>query len=218
MTKEDFYNNEKFKATDFMEYKHDVWEFFRRYIYQIKEDKLNVTSIKVDRPLYEDLKEMKKTFCMFVEHTEEPVSIFGIKLEIKDELEELKEHCDELELINQKVMEENKVFKDREDGFKKQIIGLCEKYHQVYERFPELKDAFLQGDRIMQENEQIKEYNADLKQSLDWANERETEWSNRIEELKTDLEYAKAIIKDLLNNSHEYARQNAEQFIKGEKK
>jgi hypothetical protein len=60
MTKEDFYNNEKFKATDFMEYKHDIWEFFRRYIYQIKEDKLNVTSIKVDRPLYEELKEMKK--------------------------------------------------------------------------------------------------------------------------------------------------------------
>lgn len=145
MTKEDFYNNENFKATDFMEYKHDIWEFFRRYIYQIKEDKLNVTSIKVDRPLYEELKEMKKTFCMFVEHTEEPVSIFGMKLEIKDELEELKEHCNELELINQKVMEEN-------------------------------------------------------------------------ERLETDLEYAKAIIKDLLNNSHEYAKQNAEDFIKGEKK
>jgi len=91
----------------------------------------------------------------------------------EDEFEELKEHCDELELINQKVMEEN---------------------------------------------EQLKEYNTDLKQSLDWANERETEWSNRIEELKTDLEYAKAIIKDLLNNSHEYSRQNAEDFIKGEKK
>ena len=145
MTKEDFYNNEKFKATDFMEYKHDIWEFFRRYIYQIKEDKLNVTSIKVDRPLYEKLKELQKTFCMFVEHTEEPVSIFGMKLEIKDELEELKEHCDELELINQKVMEDN-------------------------------------------------------------------EW------LETDLEYAKSIIKDLLNNSHEYSRQNAEDFIKGGKK
>lgn len=63
----------------------------------------------------------------------------------EDELEELKEHCDELELINQKVMEEN-------------------------------------------------------------------------ERLKTDLEYAKAIMKDLLNNSHEYSRQNAEDFIKGEKK
>ena len=145
MTKEDFYNNEKFKATDFMEYKHDIWEFFRRYISQIKEDKLNVTSIKVDRPLYEKLKELQKTFCMFVEHTEEPVSIFGIKLEIKDELEELKEHCDELELINQKVMEDN-------------------------------------------------------------------------ERLETDLEYAKSIIKDLLNNSHEYSRQNAEDFIKRGKK
>lgn len=71
---------------------------------------------------------------------------------------------------------------------------------------------------IEKENEQIKEYNTDLKQSLDWANERETEWSNRIEELKTDLKYAKAVIKDLLNNSHEYAKQNAEDFIKGERK
>lgn len=60
--------------------------------------------------------------------------------------------------------------------------------------------------------------NTDLKQSLDLANERETEWANRIEGLKTDLEYAKAIIKDLLDNSHEYARQNAEDFIKGEKR
>lgn len=73
-------------------------------------------------------------------------------------------------------------------------------------------------EELQRENEQIKEYNTDLKQSLDWANEKETEWSNRIEELKTDLEYAKAIIKDLLNNSHEYAKQNAEDFLKGEKK
>ena len=52
----------------------------------------------------------------------------------------------------QKVKEENKILKDREEGFKKQIIGLCEKYHQVYERFHELKDAFLKGDRIILEN------------------------------------------------------------------
>lgn len=55
-------------------------------------------------------------------------------------------------------------------------------------------------------------------EELKKGNEIETEWSNRIEELKTDLEYAKAIIIDLLNNSHEYAIQNAEDFIKGEKK
>lgn len=71
-------------------------------------------------------------------------------------------------------------------------------------------------EKLCKENEQLKEYNTDLKQSLDWANEKETEWSNRIEELKTDLEYAKAIIKDLLNNSYEYAKQNAKDFIKGE--
>ena len=73
-------------------------------------------------------------------------------------------------------------------------------------------------EKLCKENEQLKGCNTDLKQSLDLANERETEWANRIEGLKTDLEYAKAIIKDLLDNSHEYARQNAEDFIKGEKK
>lgn len=94
----------------------------------------------------------------------------------------------------QKLKEENKVFKDREDGFKKQIIGLCEKYHQVYERFPELKDAFLQGDRIMQENEQLKQ----------------------------QLTESKKIIKDLLMSEYQYCkgetfleiRNKAENFIK----
>lgn len=57
----------------------------------------------------------------------------------------------------QELEQENKVLKDREEGFKKQIIGLCQKYHQVYERFPELKDAFLLGDRIMEENEQLQQ-------------------------------------------------------------
>lgn len=38
--------------------------------------------------------------------------------------------------------------------------------------------------KLEKENEQFKEYNEDLKQSLDWANERETEYMNRIEELK----------------------------------
>ena len=37
---------------------------------------------------------------------------------------------------------------------------------------------------LEKENEQFKEYNEDLKQSLDWANERENEYVDRIEELK----------------------------------
>lgn len=37
---------------------------------------------------------------------------------------------------------------------------------------------------LEKENEQFKEYNEDLKQSLDWANEREHEYLDRIEELK----------------------------------
>ena len=109
----------------------------------------------------------------------------------------------------------------------KTIEKLCKENEQVKQKLDWFLTETVAGkeyrpkeelEELQRENEQLKEYNADLKQSLDWANKKETEWSNRIEELKTDLEYAKAIVKDLLNNSHEYARQNAEQFIKGEKK
>lgn len=49
--------------------------------------------------------------------------------------------------------------------------------------------------KLEKENELFKEYNEDLKQSLDWANERETEYMNRIEELKGSLES----LKDFIN-------------------
>lgn len=49
--------------------------------------------------------------------------------------------------------------------------------------------------KLEKENEQFKEYNEDLKQSLDWANERESEYVNRIEELKGSLES----LKDFIN-------------------
>lgn len=48
---------------------------------------------------------------------------------------------------------------------------------------------------LEKENEQFKEYNEDLKQSLDWANERETEYVDRIEELKESLKS----LKDYIN-------------------
>lgn len=44
---------------------------------------------------------------------------------------------------------------------------------------------------LEKENEQFKEYNEDLKQSLDWANERENEYVDRIEELKESLKSLK---------------------------
>lgn len=121
--------------------------------------------------------------------------------------------------------DENKYLIDLECGVwscQKTIEKLCKENEQNIKLFKELKEHCdeleLINQKVMEENEQLQEYNTDLKQSLDWANEREAEWANKIEELKTDLEYAKAIIKDLLNNSHEYAKQNAEDFIKGEKK
>lgn len=43
---------------------------------------------------------------------------------------------------------------------------------------------------------ELEEYNEDLKQSLDWANEREHEYVDRIEELKGSLESLKDYIRD----------------------
>lgn len=94
----------------------------------------------------------------------------------------------------------------------------------------------------------LEEENAALKQSLDWANEREREDFKRIADLEREnaelkeklagaerardnliqlgfptfqsckeyadkMNYAKAIIKDLLDNSDEYARQRAMDFL-----
>lgn len=101
------------------------------------------------------------------------------------------------------------------DKVMKKILNVEKENEQLKQ---ELKNTFIYNKKVVAglvaDKDYLTQNNADLKQSLDWANERETEWSNRIEELKTDLEYAKAIIKDLLNNSHEYAKQNAEDFIK----
>lgn len=97
MNREEYWDSLEFKATDFMEYKGDIWEFFRQHVRRIKEDGLNVQSIKVDTRLYEKLKELRKTRCIFMEHSEELTSIFGIKLEIKDEVEDLKKENRALE-------------------------------------------------------------------------------------------------------------------------
>lgn len=60
-----------------------------------------------------------------------------------------------------------------------------------------LKDPILQQgfEIICKENAELKEVNADLKQSLDWANERESEDVKRI----ADLEAENANLKARLN-------------------
>lgn len=77
----------------------------------------------------------------------------------------------------------------------------CPYCHDIFDQYCNLFKCYKNCDKVDCEVLKILKENEQLKQ-----------------ELKTDLEYAKAIIKDLLNNSHEYSRQNAEDFIKGEKK
>jgi len=72
------------------------------------------------------------------------------------------------------------------------------------------------------ENAELKEINADLKQSLDWANERESEDVKRIEELEEEIFKLKRIVKMVaMINKGIYTEEGikaiyaeAEQFLK----
>lgn len=67
------------------------------------------------------------------------------------------------------------------------------------------------------QNENLQEENARLKKESEENQDLATIAYMRGEsKYKTKLEYAKIIIQDLLNNSDEYARQRAMDFLKGE--
>ena len=123
---------------------------------------------------------------------------------------------------NEKLIEELKNEKQLNAEIKKRLVEVeydCEEFNHEYcdinckGKRKELVDLYqLISDGL---NETLlKQKDEENKQLV----KRICEFQSNLSRVKTDLEYAKAIIKDLLNNSHEYAKQNAEQFIKGEKK
>ena len=55
------------------------------------------------------------------------------------------------------LQKENELLKGRTEEFEKQILGLLYKYESVYKRFPDLKDAMNEAERILKENAKLKE-------------------------------------------------------------
>ena len=70
-----------------------------------------------------------------------------------------------------------------------------------------LKDSILRNERLSSQEQQ--ELCAWIECAMDFG--------ENLDECSTKLEYAKAIIQDLLNNSDEYARQRAMDFLKEDK-
>lgn len=57
---------------------------------------------------------------------------------------------------------ENALFKGRNEGFEKQIMGLLIKYEEFYKRFPDLKSAMDKAEEVLKENAELKEKNNNL--------------------------------------------------------
>lgn len=90
----------------------------------------------------------------------------------------------------------------------------------VEENIKQMKDVEIVvfNDKSWVRLTEYQKLDEELKQEKQSLAKRIYELQSDLSRVKTDLEYAKAIIKDLLNNSHEYSRQNAEDFIKGDNK
>lgn len=148
-----------------------------------------------------------------------------------------------LEKENEQLKQQLENEKQLNAEIKKRLVEVeydCEEFNHEYcdinckGKRKELVDLYqlisdgLNETLLKQKDEEIKLLKSELKSYQILAHKRgesylaslkdEQNLQKENERLKTDLEYAKAIIKDLLNNSHEYAKQNAEDFIKGEKK
>ena len=73
------------------------------------------------------------------------------------------------------------------------------------------------NEELEQENAELKEKLAGAERTRDNLIQLEFPTFQSCKEYADKMNYVKSIIKDLLDNSDEYARQRAEDFLKGEK-
>lgn len=138
----------------------------------------------------------------------------------------------------EELEKENAILKGRTEGFEKQILGLLYKYESVYKRFPDLKDAMSEAERVLKENAELKSElskkadtnhslveqmakleskNAELKQNLEVL-----EGQTPLKDIKDKSEIigkltkAKEIIKGLLSCCRNYPQENAEKMEQAE--
>lgn len=95
---------------------------------------------------------------------------------------------------------------------KKEIIASWRKF-RILSSNSFVKNLSKQILRLERENEKLKDKNKALEMYADLAEEKVDE---SCKEYADKMNYAKAIIKDLLDNSDEYAKQRASDFLKEE--
>jgi len=83
----------------------------------------------------------------------------------------------------EELEKENAILKGRTEEFEKQILGLLYKYESVYKRFPDLKDAMSEAERVLKENTELKEENRQLANEVEDLNG----YCNQIGKIKTDV-------------------------------
>lgn len=85
---------------------------------------------------------------------------------------------------------ENALFKGRNEGFEKQIMGLLIKYEEFYKRFPDLKSAMDKAEEVLKENAELKERLIKVENAYKRKSEAEWRLNDLYQKLRTD--YANA--------------------------
>lgn len=139
---------------------------------------------------------------------------------------EIKEkHITELE-------KENAELKEVHESDKRSLALIAKKgadFEKAYNEAEELLDKQIEATyKLFEENKELKADNKALREKVHWWKKevnvahraRADEFEKLVIEnkvLKRKLTYAKTIIQDLLDNTDEYARQRAEDFLKENK-
>ena len=132
------------------------------------------------------------------------------KEELEKENKVLAQNLEDTEILN-------KTYEKRFDDLKKENADLKKKLKEELKTIADKDLSFVaRFDALGRENAELKEKLAGAERARDNLRQIGFPTFQSCKEYADKLNYAKAIIKDLLNNSDEYARQRAIDFLKEE--
>ena len=108
----------------------------------------------------------------------------------------------------EELEQENAILKGRTEGFEKQILGLLYKYESVYKRFPDLKDAMNEAERVLKENTELK---SELTKKAD-TNHSLVEQMAKLEEKNAELKHNKETVVHLAECLEEKMKERIEEL------
>lgn len=98
-------------------------------------------------------------------------------------------------MTKEELENENALFKGRNEGFEKQIMGLLIKYEEFYKRFPDLKSAMDKAEEVLKENAELKADNDARKFAMVMSEKVEKQLREENTKLKDVIEGYKKIAK-----------------------